>query len=293
MSGSLFENEFLEKLEYLYLISKKLLSGQNRAERRSRKVGSGIEFADYREYMPGDDLRHIDWTLYARLEKLFLRLFEEEEDLYVYLLIDISPSMRMGSPNRMDYALRVAAALAYITLSNLDRVSLLTFGEKVEGRMPPSRGKPNIFKVLKFLERIPETKGTKMEDSLQAFVHQSKRRGIAVLISDFFDEEGYQQALNYLRYFRYDIFAIQLFDERELNPDVRGDVEIIDHETGESLTTTLSPRLIKAYQEAFEEFCGELESFCVKSEITLFRTSIQVPFEELVLDIFRRGGFLA
>ncbi len=293
VADSLFENEFLEKLEYLYLISKKILSGQNRAERRSRKVGSGIEFADYREYMPGDDLRHIDWTLYARLQKLFLRLFEEEEDLYVYLLIDISPSMRMGTPSRLDYALRVAAALAYITLSNLDRVSLLTFGEKVEGRLPPSRGKPNIFKVLKFLERIPDTKGTRMEESLQAFVHQSKRRGIAVLLSDFYDEKGYRQALDYLRYFRYDIFAIQLFDERELNPDVRGDVELIDHETGERLTTTLSPRLIKAYQEAFEQYCQELEQYCLQSEITLFRTSIQVPFEDLVLDIFRRGGFLA
>lgn len=132
-----------------------------------------------------------------------------------------------------------------------------------------------------------------MEDSLQAFVHQSKRRGIAVLLSDFYDEKGYRQALDYLRYFRYDIFAIQLFDERELNPDVRGDVELIDHETGERLTTTLSPRLIKAYQEAFEQYCQELEQYCLQSEITLFRTSIQVPFEDLVLDIFRRGGFLA
>ena len=295
MAESLFDKDFLEKLEYLYLISKKILSGQNRAERRTRKVGSGIEFADYREYAPGDDIRHIDWTLYARLEKLFLRMFEEEEDLYVYILLDISPSMKMSQPSRMDYALRVAASLAYITLSNLDRVSLMTFGEKVEGRLPPSRGKANIFKVLKFLERIPEikTSGTNAEESLRAFVHQNKRRGIAVLISDFYDEAGFQEALNYLRYYRYEIFAIQLYDERELDLSLRGDVELIDHETGERISTTLSPRLIKAYQDAFQQFCEELEGHCLKREVTLFRTSIQIPFEDLVLDIFRRGGFLA
>mgnify|MGYP002642160764 CR=1 FL=1 len=98
MSDSLFDNDFLEKLEYLYLVSKKLMSGNLKAERRSRKIGSGIEFADYREYVPGDDLRHIDWNLYARLEKLFLRLFEEEEDLYVYIILDVSPSMKQGNP---------------------------------------------------------------------------------------------------------------------------------------------------------------------------------------------------
>ncbi|MEM1008231.1 MAG: DUF58 domain-containing protein [Myxococcota bacterium] len=293
MAERLFENEFLEKLEYLYLVSKKILSGQQRAERRSRKTGSGIEFADYREYMPGDDIRHIDWNLYARLQKLFLRLFEEEEDLYVYLLLDTSPSMRMGSASCLDYGLRVAAALAYITLSNLDRVSVITFGEHLEGRLPPSRGKSNIFKILKFLEKIPHTQGTQLEDSLQAFVHQTKRRGVVVVISDFFDPQGYTQALKVLRYFRYDTFAIQLFDETFFDLKARGDVELFDVETGETLSSTLSPGLIRAYRQAFEAYCQELELFCKKSEISLFRTSIQVPFEELVLDIFRQGGFLA
>lgn len=292
MSESLFDNEFIQKLEYLYLVSKKLLSGKVKAERRSRKIGSGIEFADYREYSEGDDIRHIDWNLYARLEKLFLRLFEEEEDLYVYFLLDTSGSMRMGSPSRLDYARRVAAALAYITLNNLDRVSLFTFSDTIKTRLQPHRGKNNIFKVLQFLDRLPTPSTTQTEDSFQTFVHQNKRRGVAVVISDFFDPHGYEQAFDVLRYHRHEIYAIHIFDETELESGLRGDVELIDRETGLHIETTLSPRLIEAYRQAFDEFCRDLEQFCLKREISLFRTSTKQPFEELILDIFRRGGFL-
>lgn len=292
MAENFFDSEFIQKLEYLYLVSKKILSGKNKSERRTRKIGSGIEFADYREYSPGDDIRHIDWNLYARLEKLFLRLFEEEEDLYVYVLLDISGSMRMGNPSRLDYARRVAAALAYITLNNLDRVSLLTFGDTLKTRLPPHRGKNNIFKVLQFLERIPEATQTHTEESFRTFIHQNKRRGIAVVISDFFDPNGYEQAFNFLRYYKYDIFAIHLYDEQELEAALRGDVELIDQETGQRLASTLTPKMVEAYKKAFEEFSEELEQFCLKREISLFRTSTDVPFEDLILDIFRKGGFL-
>jgi uncharacterized protein (DUF58 family) len=292
VSSSLFDREFLEKLEYLYLMSKKLLSGKSRAERRSRKIGSGIEFADYREYVPGDDLRHIDWNLYARLGKLFLRLFEEEEDLYIYLLLDISPSMKMGRPPRLDYARRVAAALAYIALSNLDRVSIVTFGETLKTRLPPHRGKNNIFKVLNFLERLPEAKHTDIQESIHTFVHQNHRRGIAVTISDFFDQRGYERAFDFLRYYKYEIYAIQLYDQSELETTLRGDIELIDSESGDVLQTTLSPRLMAAYRKAFDDFCLELQQYCLRKEISLFSTATQIPFEELMLDIFRKGGFL-
>lgn len=293
VAESLFDNEFLEKLEYLYLVSKKLLTGASRADRRSRKTGSGIEFADFREYVPGDDIRHIDWNLYARLGKLFLRLFEEEEDLYVYLLIDVSASMRLGTPNRLGYALRVAAALAYITLSNLDRVSLLTFSDQVLNRLPPHRGKNNIFKVLRFLENAPEGTTTSLEDSLRTFVHQNSRKGVAIVLTDFFDPKGYEQAFNVLRYYKHETYAIQLIDESEFQTELRGDVELIDHETGETIVTTLTPRLMQAYRDAFEEHCEQVEQFCLKNEITSFRAPIQIPFEDLILDIFRKRGFLS
>src|SRR6266498_3983375 len=143
-----FDEQFLKKLEYLYVVAKKVFVGRLRAERRSRKTGSGVEFADHRNYAAGDDLRYLDWSVYGRLDKLLLRLFEEEEDLHIYLLIDASTSMRENG--KLDYAAAVCAALAYVGLAKLDRVSIVPFGGAERDRLPPSRGKGNIFKVFRF-----------------------------------------------------------------------------------------------------------------------------------------------
>ncbi len=292
--NSLFDPEFIKKMEYLYLISKKLFRGKSRSERRSRKIGSGIEFADYREYVPGDDLRHIDWNLYARLEKLFLRLFEEEEDLYIYLILDSSRSMwsDRSEETKLLYGKKVAASLAYIALNNLDRVGVLSVGEGIYSQLPPSRGKKNIFKVLRFLDELPSGDKTDLRRSIREFVHGSRRRGIAVLISDFYDLNGYLEALKLLRYYKFEVYAVQLYDRRELEGTFRGDVELIDAETGEKLSVTLSPALWREYRRAHEKFSKELENFCLEREISLFKVPIQTPFEELILNIFRRGGFL-
>ena len=142
-----FDERFLRKLEYLHIMSKKIAAGQARAQRKTRIVGSGLEFADHRNYSPGDDMRNIDWKVYGRTNKLFLKLFEEEEDLYIYFLLDTSKSMTLGfEPTKWDYAKQCAAALGYIGLSNLDRVSIIPFSAKLDGRMPPTRGKAQIFK---------------------------------------------------------------------------------------------------------------------------------------------------
>src|SRR5262249_10171018 len=151
----LFDEEFLKKLEYLAIVSRKVFAGKVRAERRSRKVGAGVEFADHRDYAPGDDIRYLDWNLFGRMERLLLRLFEEEEDLHVYLLCDASGSMRTGHPPKLEYASKVAAALAYVTLSNLDRVSIVPFGgDERRDPLPPARGKGRIFKVFQFLREV-------------------------------------------------------------------------------------------------------------------------------------------
>lgn len=152
--GELFDEGFLKKLEYLHIVSRKLFTGRTRAERRSRKVGSGIEFADHRDYAPGDDFRYLDWNIYGRMGKLLLRLFEEEEDLHIYFLLDISDSMAMGAPSKVHYGMRVAAALCYVGLANLDRVSVTTFADGLRDRLPPARGKGRIFKVLDFLRAV-------------------------------------------------------------------------------------------------------------------------------------------
>ena len=149
--SELFDDKFLKTLEHLHMVSRKVFAGNLRAERRTRKVGSGIEFADHRTYARGDDFRYIDWNLYGRLDKLLLRLFEEEEDLHIYILLDCSKSMKIGSPLKLHYAMQVTAALTYIGLGNLDRVAIIPFGDRIMDRLPPSRGKNRIFRVFQFL----------------------------------------------------------------------------------------------------------------------------------------------
>jgi uncharacterized protein (DUF58 family) len=290
--GELFDEGFLKKLEYLYIVSKKVFSGRNRAERRSRKVGSGIEFADHRDYVPGDDFRYLDWNIYGRMDKLLLRLFEEEEDLSIYLLLDTSDSMRMGHPPKLHYAMQVAAALCYVGLANLDRVSLITFSDGLRDRLPPARGKGRIFKVFEFLRAVTAGGATQLEQSLRSFVHQNKRRGLAVLISDFYDPAGYEQAINMLRYNRFEPFAIQVLDPAESRPSLKGDLQLIDCETGELRDVTVSQRLLQAYIKEHERYCAELAEYCTSKQVPFFRTDTSVPFDDLVLQIFRKGGFL-
>lgn len=291
---NLFDEEFLKKLEVLHIISRKIASGAARAERRTKKIGSGIEFADHRAYSPGDDFRNLDWNIYMRTRKLLLRLFEEEEDLYIYFLVDCSSSMGLGvdGESKLRYAKQVAAALAYVGLANLDRVAVVPFNTKLTGRLPPSRGKGQVYKVFKFLEKLRGEDSTQIKDAFRAFVSQNKRRGLAVVLSDFYDPEGFEEGLNFLRYQKFEVVAVQIYDEVELDPALRGDLSLVDCETGEVRDVTITASLMKQYREAFEAFCGELEEFCTKRRLLYFRAPIQEPFDDLVLRVFRAGAFL-
>ncbi len=287
-----FDEAFLKKLEYLYIVSQKIIGGRLRAQRKTKIVGSGIEFADYRTYAHGDDLRNIDWRIYARTEKLFLRLFEEEEDLYIYFLIDSSKSMTLGEPDKWSYAKRVAAALGYIGLANLDRVSIIPFSSQLDGRLPPSRGRGQIFKIFDFLNSLEPGQQTSLGDAFRTFVTQNKRKGIAVVISDFYDPRGFEEGLNYLRYHKFEPMVVHLSDDRELDADFRGDLQLVDCETGQIADITVTASMMKEYRKAFEAYCEKLEEYCVKRQILYFRAPIQVPFDELILRVFRAGGFL-
>jgi uncharacterized protein (DUF58 family) len=291
-----FDEQFLKKLEYLYVVAKKVFVGRLRAERRSRKTGSGVEFADHRNYAAGDDLRYLDWSVYGRLEKLLLRMFEEEEDLHIYLLVDASASMR--NHGKLDYAERICAALAYIGLAKLDRVSIVPFGggaAKDDGsrRLPPARGKAQIFKVFDFLSGLSAEGPTDLSRALESFVHQTKRRGLCIVISDFYDPRGYEDGLNLLRYHRFEPTVLQVWAEAEAHPTARGDVEIVDVETGQTREVTISERQLVAFARAHADYCARLESFCAGRGIAYYRADVAVPFEDLVLRMFREGGFLS
>jgi uncharacterized protein (DUF58 family) len=275
------------------MVSRKVFAGNLRAERRTRKVGSGIEFADHRTYARGDDFRYIDWNLYGRLDKLLLRLFEEEEDLAIYLLVDCSDSMAIGAPlPKMHYAMKVAAALSYVGLANLDRVSIIPFADHLLGRLPPTRGKNRIFRVFEFLRTVDIGGQTQLAECMKTFVAQNKRRGLAVVISDFYDPDGFEEGLNTLRYNRFEPFVLQVYDQREADPDLHGDLALVDCETGDTREVTVSRSMLDAYKREHERYCKELEQFCTARALPFFRTTTAVPFDELVLRIFRTGGFL-
>ena len=293
-NNALFDEAFMAKLEYLDIVAKKAFLGSMRGERRSKKLGAGLEFADHRRYSPGDDFKNIDWNVYARMGRLLIRMYEEEEDLYVYLIVDSSRSMALGDQLKFDYARKLAAALAYITLSNMDRVSIIPFRAAIQqdAMLRPTRGKAQIFRVFESLTALEASGSTGLHQACRSFVHQTKRRGLVVVISDFYDPEGYEDGLNLLRYHRFEPFVLHLTDERELQPALRGDVMLVDCETGQQRAVTLTPRVLGKYRIAHQKWCEELENFCKKRQLSYFQTPVQVPFDELMLRIFRAGGFL-
>lgn len=289
----LFDEEFQRRLEVLAIVSRRLAAGRTRAERRSRKTGSGIEFADHREYAPGDDFRYLDWNLYARTGRLLLRLYEEEEDLSVYVLLDVSRSMSFGSPSKLDYAKKLAAALGYIALANLDRVSIITFSDEIVGRLAPTRGKNRIFKAFDFLRPVEAEGRTGTSDAMRTFVAQNKRRGVAILISDLYDPEGFEGGINTLRYHKFEPYVIQVFDPVEVRPPLHGDVRLVDNETGEVREVTITPRVLERYAKAHAEYRKRIGDFCTGKQVPYYAVETSMPFDEAVLDILRRGGLVA
>src|SRR6202795_3046854 len=214
----LLDSLFLAKLEQLELVSRKIFLGLMKGERRSKRKGQSVEFADYRNYVKGDDLRHLDWNLYARLDRLFIRLFMEEEDLHFYVLIDNSLSMDFGTPSKLHYARQVAAALAFIGLVNMDRVVIEAFNEKLTQRLPAVRGRRSLFRVLDFLQKLEPAGPSNLRESLRSFSIKSSGKGVVVLLTDLMDKGGYEEALRYLVARQFDIYVIQILSLEELEP---------------------------------------------------------------------------
>jgi uncharacterized protein (DUF58 family) len=288
----LFDDEFQRKLEYLALVSRRVFAGRLRAERRTKKSGSGVEFADHRDYQPGDDFRTLDWNVYQRFEKLLVRLYEEEEDLAIYFIVDASASMGFGDGKKLRYAKKVAAALAYVGLANLDRVSIVATTDQVSSRMQETRGKARIFKAFRFLRQVKAEGTTDLGDAMKTFVAQHKRRGLAVLISDLYDPQGFEKGINVLRYNKFDPFVVHVVDPAEGKPKLHGDVLVYDCETGDEREVTVTPKVLARFSEAYAKYEADIDRFCATHQVPFVTASVDVAFDELILRVFRRGGFL-
>ena len=291
-SEDLFDQQFQRKLEYLALVARRVFAGTTRAERRSRVVGSGIECADHRNYAPGDDFRYLDWNVYQRLGRLLLRLYEEEEDLSIYLVLDCSSSMGFGANSKLTYGKKLVAALAYIGLANLDRVAIVAASDRVVERMPSTRGKQRIFRVFEFLREVEAAGPTDLETAMRAFVTQHKRRGLVVLVTDMFDPAGFERGINTLRYNKFEPFVLHLTDSEDARPALHGDVQIVDCETGQRRDVTVTARLLERYRVAYTDYLQQARLFCASKQVPYVQASIEVPFDEMVLKVLRRGGIV-
>lgn len=287
----LFPADFLTRLEYLSIVSKRVFRGSLLAQRRTMQLGSGIEFSDHREYSPGDDFRYLDWNIYARHGNLLLKRFQEEQNLHVYLLVDCSRSMRYGDPQKFDLARHLIAALAYIALADLDRISVMAVSAGVIQEFPLTRGKAQILPLMSFLERLePVGSDTDLAKSVQGMLHRCRRSGLAVVVSDFFDERGFQLGLDQLRYGKFDGHVIQLHDPKEADPGLLGDIEFVDIETESMRKVTVTERNVRTYKQLFSEHQSAVRTYCTNYGLGCTQSPSTIPFDVLVLRMMRESG---
>ncbi len=295
-ANDLLPPSLMARLERLELASRKIFRGRMKGERRSKRKGQSVEFADFRTYVPGDDLRLIDWNLYARLDHLFLKLFQEEEDLHVHVLIDVTESMKFGTPSKLRVAKQLAAAIGYVGLCRSDRVRVSALGPLAQFA-PVLRGKASLARMLGYLQTLTEDPiadavNLSLFDSVKDFLIRDGSTGVVVLISDLLDKRGYDAALRALVGRRMDVFLVHLLSPEEIDPPIRGDFKLVDAEDGDITEITLSPYVLERYRETVEQFMQEARAFCSRRGITYLATRSDLPLDELVTDYLQKRGVL-
>jgi uncharacterized protein (DUF58 family) len=297
-SDELFDSAFLAQLERLRVRVRRVFAGSLRAERRSRRTGASLEFADYRNYVPGDDPRRIDWNIYGRIERLMLKLTEEEEDLQVAVLVDASASMRWRPegatwPGKFTLARRLAAALGYLALHGQDHVEFAFFDETLRGESGFFRGRSALPAVLRFLGQPPPEGGTtNLAESLGRFGKRRGRRGLAIVVTDALDPAGYESGLGALAGRHFDLHLLHLMDPAECEPTARGDFLLRDCEGGGELAVTAGPGLVRAYREEVRRFRDGLQTWCARHNAGYSFVSTADALDDIVLRLFRKDGLL-
>ncbi|MEM9881728.1 MAG: DUF58 domain-containing protein [Planctomycetota bacterium] len=300
---TLLTPEFMAQLDRLDVRSRKMLRGTVQGERRSKKRGASVEFADYRNYVVGDDLRRIDWNLYARLDKLFLRLFMEEEDLSVSIVLDTTASMDYGDPRKLTYAKQMVAALGYVALTHYNRLNLYSFTDEVVDRAEGLRGRRPIPRMVDWLnQQTPApaaTAGTASPGDLAAACKQlamlNQRPGVVVVVSDFFEKGDLAAALRYLAGDRYDAYAVQVLSPQEVDPakgGVVGDLRLTDLEDGDRAEVSVSKALLERYRANLQAYCQHVQEVCTKRGLSYLTATTDLAVELVVLKYLRERGLL-
>jgi uncharacterized protein (DUF58 family) len=286
----MLDGALLRRLERLRLEARRAPVAAGPGERRSRVKGRSLDFAEHRDYVPGDDVRHLDWNAYARLDRLLVKLYQEERDQTVTILVDRSASM--AGP-KLDLARRLAAALAYIGLGGYDRVGLAALGETLGPVRSPTRGRSQAPLLFRFLEKLSASGVTDLDASLTAFVRRYPRPGQVFVISDFLQEGAGLQGLSQLRYARNQVTAVQVLSPEERDPGLSGDLKLVDVETADSRELTVTHGVLAAYRAELAALCASLAGWASRHGCTYLEVSSSDPLEELVTSALRRSGVLS
>jgi uncharacterized protein (DUF58 family) len=303
---ALFDEKTLRKLDRLALVAAQVRAGQIKGERRSTKRGTSIEFADYRDYTRGDDLRRVDWNVYARLERPYIKLLEEEEDLAVHLVLDTSRSMDYGSANggehpegrgadlnKFAYARRLTAALGYIALAVGDRLTVTALRDNAPvAGFGPARSRGHTLRLLQFLEDLEPGGSTNLDAALRSYALGARRAGLLFLISDLFSPAGYRTGLGQLQGRGYEVAVLHVLAPDELDPPLAGDLRLIDAETGTPQDVTLDGSLRELYRKRVTAWRDEIEGYCLKRNIHYVPVTTSLPWDELVLFHLRQRGLV-
>ncbi len=288
---SFLDEDFLRKLERLKIVAQKGIKGPAKGEHKSWRSGTSLEFLDYRKYQVGDDFRYVDWNVYGRLDRLFLKLFRAEEDLSIHILLDMSRSMGLGNPPKEIHAKKVAAALGYIGLANLDRVGVTSFTDSLGEPRSPQRGRQVYQSILKYLLALKPEGRTDFNSCLSEYASACKQSGIAIILSDLLDPKGIEKGLEALRYRKFDITLIQVLDREELFPSSSGYLLLNEVETHETKKVTLDGALLTLYREKMHDFLDKIKDYCMGNGTDYYLSDTSIPFEDFLLDYLTKGAF--
>jgi uncharacterized protein (DUF58 family) len=292
VAQSLLSHDFLRRLDQFRLAPNQPARGHLKGLHRANRAGSGMEFKDFRSYGHGDDMKHVDWRAYLRLDRLVVKLFVEEADLPIYLFLDCSASMAIGQPSKFDYGRKVAAALAHIGFINMDRVSLIAVANGVVRDQSGMRGKDQSWPAFGFLEGLSADGSTALAVALRRYFAVPRAHGLAVLISDFLDPAGFEPALDVLRNLHQDVLALHVIAREELEPDFAEEVELVDAEDGSAIVERVTPALLAAYRQALEQHGAAIDAYCNRQGWGYVRAVTDSSFEDLVLRALRKEGLL-
>ncbi|MFP4057481.1 MAG: DUF58 domain-containing protein [Candidatus Brocadiia bacterium] len=290
--GALLGEDFLRKLDLLQIIFRRSVMGRREGDRPGRQRGGRIEFADYREYTPGDDLRYLDWNVYGRTDRLFIKEFTKDESVLVCPLVDASSSMGLGTPPKLAYARRLAAAFAYLALVARNEAQLAAFADGEVRWSPRYAGKPDLGAMASFLLPLRARGGTDLLGALRAFRERVGERALLVLVSDLWDEGEARRGLRLLASQRYDLAVLHVLSPQELHPPAVGAARLVDAETGQATDLVVDAAARRRYLDRLNAFCEQWRAFCQRHDARYLQVSTATPFEQGVLGLLRRGGLV-